>query len=127
MSKLVFDASALLAVLLGEEHAKEAERLLSVSIMSAVNFSEVVGKLVDIDMPENKIKEILESFPIEIYPFDKEQAYISGLLRSITKPKGLSFGDRACLSLGMILKSSVVTMDKVWKNLNIGVEIKVLR
>jgi PIN domain nuclease of toxin-antitoxin system len=127
MSKLVIDASALLAVLLDEEYAKEAERLLSVSIMSAVNFSEVVGKLTDIDMPENKIKEILESLPIEIYPFDKEQAYISGLLRPITKFKGLSFGDRACLSLGMVLKSSVVTMDKVWKNLNIGVEIKVLR
>jgi PIN domain nuclease of toxin-antitoxin system len=127
MSKLVIDASALLAVLLDEEYAKEAERLLSVSIMSAVNFSEVVGKLTDIDMPENKIKEILESLPIEIYPFDKEQAYISGLLRPITKSKGLSFGDRACLSLGMVLKSSVVTMDKVWKNLNVGVEIKVLR
>ena len=127
MSKLVVDASVLLAVLLNEESTKEVERLLSSSVMSAVNFSEVAAKLADIDMSEKKIREILESLPIEVYPFDKKQAYISGLLRPITKSRGLSFGDRACLSLGMLLKSSVVTMDKAWKNLNIGVEIKVLR
>jgi PIN domain nuclease of toxin-antitoxin system len=127
MSKLVIDASALLAVLLGEEPAKEIEKLIPSSVISSVNFSEVVAKLTDIDMPENKIREILESLPIEVYSFNKKQAYIAGLLRPLTKSKGLSFGDRACLSLGMLLKAPVVTMDRVWKNLNIGIEIRVLR
>ncbi|GBD39835.1 hypothetical protein HRbin37_02121 [bacterium HR37] len=127
MSKLVIDASALLAVLLGKEPAKEIEKLIPSSVISSVNFSEVVTKLTDIDMPESKIREVLESLPIEVYPFNKKQAYIAGLLRPLTKSKGLSFGDRACLSLGMLLKAPVVTMDRVWKNLNIGIEIRVLR
>ena len=126
MSEFVVDASALLGLLLDEEPARKVENLLASSVMSAVNFSETVAKLTDIDIPEKKVREILERLPMEIYPFDKNQAYISGLLRATTKTRGLSLGDRACLSLGIVLGHPVVTMDKAWRNLNIGVEIEVL-
>lgn len=126
MSKFVVDASALLGMLLNEEPARKVEKLLASSAMSAVNFSETVAKLTDIDIPEKKVREILESLPMEIYSYDKKQAYISGLLRATTKARGLSLGDRACLSLGIVLGHTVVTMDKAWRNLNIGVGIEVL-
>jgi PIN domain nuclease of toxin-antitoxin system len=44
-----------------------------------------------------------------------------------TRHFGLSLGDRACLALAMERKATVYTTDKVWKNLDLGIEIVVIR
>ena len=44
-----------------------------------------------------------------------------------TRPLGLSLGDRACLALAIQRKAVVYTTDAAWKNLNLGIEIKVIR
>jgi ribonuclease VapC len=36
-------------------------------------------------------------------------------------------GDRACLALGLHLGRPVITADRVWASLNLGVEIVVIR
>jgi PIN domain nuclease of toxin-antitoxin system len=48
-------------------------------------------------------------------------------LRSITRPFGLSLGDRACLALAIERKAAVYTTDRAWKNLDLGIEIEVIR
>jgi PIN domain nuclease of toxin-antitoxin system len=47
----------------------------------------------------------------------------------VTKPYGLSLGDRYCLALGKLLNVPVYTADRVWKELEsqIGVTIKLIR
>ena len=45
----------------------------------------------------------------------------------LTRARGLSFGDRACLALGLALRASVYTADKSWKGLRVGVRIHVVR
>jgi PIN domain nuclease of toxin-antitoxin system len=40
---------------------------------------------------------------------------------------GLSFGDRACLALGIYLNQPVITTDRLWGSLNVGIEIRVVR
>jgi PIN domain nuclease of toxin-antitoxin system len=44
-----------------------------------------------------------------------------------TKSIGLSFGDRACLALGIILNQPVLTTDRLWVSINVGVEVRLLR
>ena len=48
-------------------------------------------------------------------------------LRSVTRHAGLSLGDRACLALGDRLGCPVVTADRVWASLDVGVAIVVIR
>ena len=73
------------------------------------------------------IEEILSNLNLEVVPFSQEQALRAGILRPSTKSLGLSLGDRACLALGLYLKLPILTADKLWSNLNLAVEIRLIR
>jgi PIN domain nuclease of toxin-antitoxin system len=36
-------------------------------------------------------------------------------------------GDRACLALAIQRQATALTTDRAWKNLNLGIEIEVIR
>ncbi|WP_341757651.1 type II toxin-antitoxin system VapC family toxin [Candidatus Tisiphia endosymbiont of Ditula angustiorana] len=128
MNKVVLDASALLALIKYETGATEVEKLLGNIIMSSVNVSEVAAILLDSDMTEEECKNSIEPFISSIIPFDSEQSFLSALLKKHTKHKGLSFGDRACIALGIKLNVSIYTADKAWYNLEINqADIKLIR
>ena len=127
MTKYVFDASALLALINREEGAEEVEKLLHHSIMSSVNVSECAAILSRIELPQEKIKNLLTELIPEIIPFEVKQAFETARLRKMTKEKGLSLGDRACLALGSLRNLPVVTADRVWKALGCGVKIHLIR
>lgn len=127
MSSFVLDASALLVLLGGEPGSADVETHLSESVMSAVNFAEVVGKLAERGIPEIEIQDSLGALGLEILPFDREMAQVAGLFRRETRERGLSLGDRACLALGMKLGATVLTADHSWKGLKIGVKIREIR
>ncbi len=95
--------------------------------MSTVNVAEAYGKLVGrgID-PEDAWEAVTGPIP-EILDFDREQAKIAGSLLPQTRSLGLSLGDRACLALGIALKSPIYTADRAWKELRIKVAIHVIR
>ena len=40
---------------------------------------------------------------------------------------GLSLGDRACLALAMRERSRVLTADRAWSDLDLGVELALIR
>ena len=128
MSKVVLDASALLA-LLNKEPGNEfvAEFIENGAIMSAVNLSEVVAKLSEAGLPEETIHDVLDALGLTIVEFDRTSAYIVGLLRPATRQAGLSLGDRACLALARQLNLSAVTTDRIWENLSLGIQIQVAR
>lgn len=127
MSKYVLDASALLALINQEPGSGRVQKCLSGSIMSAVNVSEVVCVLMRIGIPKDKIKTIITSLIHEIVPFEEEHAFIAGYLYPETQSKGLSFGDRACLSLGKSKKLSVLTSDRMWAEIHCGVHVELIR
>ena len=127
MSKVVLDASALLALLNSEPGADQVGAMLSSAVVSAVNLSEVTSKLAEAGMPEAAIREALEGLAVEVAPFDREQAYTAGLLRPATMSLGLSLGDRACLSLAQRLGLPAVTTDAAWAKLDMAVEVRVVR
>jgi PIN domain nuclease of toxin-antitoxin system len=127
MSKFVVDASAILALLNQENGSENIAQLIDDAIISSVNLSEVIAKLADAGIIEDDIQKILSSLNIEVVSFNQEQGFIAGMLRPSTKPIGLSFGDRACLALGIYLGLPVLTTDRLWANLNLEIEIQVIR
>ena len=128
MNSIVLDASAILAVI-GQEAGHEAlsPDLLSRAIASTVNIAEVQGKLVDRGWAADEAWEDAISPIREIITFTEEHARIAGGMSGQTRPLGLSLGDRACLALGIALKSPVYTADKSWKKLRIDLRIECIR
>lgn len=128
MSRIVLDASALLAVLNQETGANRlTPELLSAAVSSTVNLAEVQGKLVERGLSSDDAWEATLSPIREAVSFTAEHARLAGDLVGRTRPHGLSLGDRACLALGLALKAPVYTADKSWKNLKVGIRIHVIR
>jgi len=127
VTEVVLDASALLALLLGENGADEVEEIIPHAVVSTVNYSEVVAKLANGGMPDVEIRSALASLDLDLKPFDRRQAFQCGLLRPPTRQFGLSLGDRACLALGILLGLPVLTTDRVWERLSLGVTIRVVQ
>ncbi|HIJ62578.1 MAG TPA: type II toxin-antitoxin system VapC family toxin [Rhodospirillaceae bacterium] len=125
----ILDASALLAVLLGEPGSDKVRGVLADSGISDVNLSEVVGHFARNGATETDIRSVLDPLPIERFSFDGELAYAAGLLLPLTKSAGLSFGDRACLSLAQRLGVRVLTADRAWQNIAaaVAIDIEVIR
>jgi ribonuclease VapC len=127
MTRYVLDASCLLALINEEAGRDVVQKALPGSVMSAVNVSEVVTVLTKLGIPHEKIRSTIKNLVHAIVPFDEEQAYIAGRLYTETQEKGLSFGDRACLSLGKTKNMAVLTADRPWSQVNCGVDVHLIR
>ena len=128
MSRIVLDASAILAVIHQEPGCEKlTPDLLAQAVASTVNLAEVQSRLVGREWTSDEAWEDATSPIQEAVPFTEEQARIAGDLIVRTRHLGLSLGDRACLALGMALKIPVYTSEKTWKSLRLGVPIHVIR
>jgi PIN domain nuclease of toxin-antitoxin system len=127
VSRVVLDASALLVLLGAERGAEVVAGALPGAVISAVNLSEVVAKLTDRGMPDREIRRALDGLGLEVQAFDREQAYLAGQLPAGTRSTGLSLGDRACLALGQRLGAPVLTADRQWETVRLGVDVQVIR
>ncbi len=127
MSRIVLDASAILAVLGREPGADRVLPHVMDTATSAVNLAEVHGKLVGRGIPKDEAWEATISLVREAVAFDSEQAALTGMLVPETRPYGLSLGDRACLALSIILKAPVYTTERAWKKLKLGIQVHVIR
>ena len=99
----------------------------SSSTISAVNCSEVLSKLHDDGLTDAQRMRRSSTMDLRVIAFDGPQARVAARLRPVTRHAGLSLGDRACLALGLELGRSVVTADRAWANLDIGVDIVLIR
>ena len=127
MTAIVADASALLAAVKNEPFGNIDPRELIGSIISAVNLCEVLTKLHDDGLNAAQADAALSVMDLRVVAFDSAQARAAASLRSATRRAGLSLGDRACLALGAERGYPVVTADRVWGSLDVGVEIIVIR
>jgi PIN domain nuclease of toxin-antitoxin system len=118
-NKVLFDASALLALIKKEPGYKQLEDLLASSCISAVNLSEVVSVLMRVGIPQNKIEEIVTEIIPEIIPFTYRTGLVTGNLIAKTKEFGLSLGDRACIATGIVENMVIYTTDKIWQKLQL--------
>ena len=124
---IVADASAILAALKNEPFSNVDPRLLVGATVSAVNVCEVLSKLHDDGLNEEQAQAVVAVMDLRVVPFDGLQARTAARLRSMTRHAGLSLGDRACLALADRLGYPVVTADRVWASLEVGIEIIMIR
>ncbi len=125
----VVDASALLALLLGEPGGDKVSAILDRSAVSTVNWSEIVAYYARDGASEQEIRQLIDPLPVERVPFGEPLSYIAGLLIPATRAAGLSFGDRACLALARQLGVKALTTDRPWSGIAhaAGVEVELIR
>ena len=128
MSRYVLDSSALMALINREPGAAVVRQALaSRSAMSTVNLAEVVTRLTERGLTPDQIDDMLLDFDLNTVDFDPTLAMVTGLLRPLTRHAGLSLGDRACLALAQQLQLPVLTADRAWQAVSVGVDIRLIR
>lgn len=127
MSSFVLDASAVLALLNEETGKDRVELAMGDCLISAVNYCEVLGKLIDAGVPQEEARHTLELLDVQIVDFDEDLAFRAASVVSATRRFGLSLGDRCCLALGTARSATVLTADRSWAKLKINVKVEVIR
>jgi ribonuclease VapC len=127
MARAVLDSSAILAVLHSERGTDAVIALLERGLVSAINYAEVVSKLVERGSSLLEARRVLARFEISIVDFDARLAERTGALRADTRRLGLSLADRACLALAERESVPVVTADRAWVGAVSGIEVRIFR
>ena len=124
---VVLDASAVLALVLGERGSSRVVEYLDDAQISAVNHAEVLSRLAYLGVPVANGVDLLVRLRVPVRSFTESQARTVGELRIGTAEMGLSLGDRACIALARQHGLAVVTADRVWAELDLGVEVITIR
>ena len=129
----VLDASALLACLRGEPGSRTVEEALAAGAsINVVNYAEVLSRLGDAgEEPAVAHRHLQEQGLIggllQLASLTEDDAVAIARLRVATRTQGLSVGDRACLATGLRLDRPVVTADRSWASLDVGLTIRLIR
>lgn len=124
---VVLDASALLALIFDEPGGDAVAKVSRGSWLLSVNFSEVVQRVIAIDGNPDRAEEAVDRLEVEIVPFDRKLARIAAELREHTAFMGASFADRACLALSLQSGRRVLSADRDWAKLDLGIDIHLIR
>ena len=127
MTEVVLDSSAILAVFLEEPGRDMVVSRLFQALTCSVNLTEVVTKMLDQGVALFDVEETVSGLCSRIIDFDRDLAIQAGLLRAATRHRGLSLGDRACLALARRERLPVMTADRAWADLDLGVEVVLIR
>ncbi len=127
MTKYVLDSSALIAVLFKEEGFEKVNRVLADSVLSVVNFSEVISKMLLKGWHLSEVLKYMDSLVPEFVPYSIPIATKAAELILQTNQYGLSLGDRACLATAIDCGYSVITADKIWSKIPLPVKIVLVR
>jgi ribonuclease VapC len=123
----VLDSSVFIAVLNGEPYADWVPDVLLGAVMSTVNYAEVWTKLHEFSLAGDSRVAGLFRLLDRIEPFTESQARLTGDLRLVTRPLGLSLGDRACLAVAIESGATVYTAEHQWLKLELPCEIRLIR
>jgi ribonuclease VapC len=126
-AEVVADASAIIALLAGEPFDRLDPEQVARAWISAVNLSEVLAKLYEMGLPDPEANTAISLLGLRVAAFDEAQAGAAARLRRITRQAGLSLGDRACLALAKSSGCPVITADRAWTNVDVGVEVLLIR
>ncbi len=126
-TKILLDSSAILALLYQEPGADRVEKERSHAAVCTVNLAEAATKLFEDGMQDDMVRNTLIGLNLTIIPFTDLMAYEAGRLRPLTRPIGLSLGDRACLATARVLELPVLTADRIWLQAEVGVQVECIR
>ncbi len=125
MTGVVLDASALLALLLGEPGAEAVRAVLDGALLCAVNLAEIVSHYAKLGASRSDIEAMLQPLPIRVVPVDADLSYEAGMLRPLTLQGGLSLGDRYCLALAKREGIPALTAERRWPDIAAAANVMV--
>ncbi len=96
-------------------------------LLSSVNYTEVIGKCLDRGEAMSGVLGKLAAMGVHVVIHDLQLAQRAGALRPLTRRFGLSLADRACLALAERERAQVLTADRSWKSLALGLDIRLIR
>lgn len=124
---VVLDASALLAFLQQEQGSDPVARALDGARVSTVNWCEVLQKSLHRNVGVEGMHDAFLDLGVLFISYSARQAELAAQLWSRTRFLGLSLADRACLALAMDESLPVMTADRAWAELELDLEIRLLR
>jgi len=124
---IVLDASALVALWRRERGWERVARDISSSAVSSANLAEALSKFVEDGGDADTMASETVKAGCEIVVVSVMHAITTANLRPVTRPLGLSLGDRLCLALAIERNCEVLTADRNWAKLSIGVPIQLIR
>jgi PIN domain nuclease of toxin-antitoxin system len=124
---IALDASALLAYLFNEPGGETVANHLPDCCLSTINLAEVLGVFARDGHHPDLVRRRISSSPITLVPFCHQQATLAAALLPVTRPLGLSLGDRSCLALALHRDIPVLTADRTWSSLDVRIEIRQIR
>jgi PIN domain nuclease of toxin-antitoxin system len=123
----VLDASALIALLWEETGGSAVEPLLHRTVISAVNWVEVLQHYEADGVSIRGKRQEVETIGIAVVEFTADDAATVVRLRAPTRKLGLSLADRACLALALRFGVAAHTADRAWADLDVGPTIVLIR
>lgn len=124
---VVLDASAMLALLFEERGASFVRPQARRGQLLSVNFTEVIERVIRAGGNPGQAEHTIDRLEIAIVPFDRILARRAADLRAPTRFIGASLGDRACLALGLTTALPILTADRDWQQLDLGLDIRIIR
>ena len=119
MARAVFDASAVMALLLDEPGADMVARYADDALISTVNLQEVIKSLLARGNSEQTVRSMLGAIGLDIRPHAIDDAWAAARLYQHTRTKGCGLGDRTCMALAISESLPAITADRVWAELSI--------
>jgi len=128
MASVVFDASAILALLRNEPGAAVVAQYAGDGMISAVNFQEVIKELLRRGVSIDASLELLDALHLDVRPHGREEAVASAALYLVTSQYGSGLGDRTCMALAIAENLPALTADKAWANVQVaGLKVQLVR
>lgn len=125
-NKIVFDSSAILALIKMENGHETVASHLDNAIVSSASFCEVATTLSREGFGQEEVIRSLSDTFLHIIDFDSDQAVVVASIDEATRHYNLSLADKACLALARIKNLPVLTANKLWKNLDLNIETKTI-
>jgi ribonuclease VapC len=127
VASAVLDSSVVLAIINGEPGSEKVAGLISDCLLSAVNYAEVITKLVERSGSLERARKALAILDLNVVDFDRELADNAGGFVTRTRARGLSLGDRSCLALALRERVPAITADRAWQSIDLEIEVRLFR
>lgn len=123
---IILDSSALIALFRRETGAELVLAALESAAISAVNLAETVAKAVERGASPEEAAGFVRDLALPILSFNEAEAEAAGAILGRHRGR-LSLGDCACIATAQAHGLPVLTADRAWPALELGVEIRLIR
>lgn len=116
----------MLAIARGEDGAEEAEQRARGGLLGMANFVEAAARGEELGFETSTTLALISRLGLTLAPVDRATADQAAALWKARK-QNLSLGDRLCIGLARASGLPVLTGDRRWTSLELGVSVVLFR